>query len=839
MQPLACHIALGLACVELAAEVSPLPQPTLAPTRVRAWDFGAGTDGWTGAHDCRVSAAEGRLIIVSTDTDPYLVCPVAAPAGRLVVRFRARSTGSGAGQFFWTSERNGSYSEAESRHFTLFHDGAWHDYDVPIEVAGALRSLRFDPGSGPGRVEVEQMELLHAPAHPLSLISVRDDGRDVVAAIRNTGRQRIDFQVGGQHLSAAPGETVQATLATRADRPFEAVTICARAAGLPDASWTVFIHHPTVEAGWKVIKSEGLAVSVAPDGSGARIRGHRAEAIIAPILHRNGAVPAFEVTATADAVRLTAPGVDVRIAVQGDQVGVDIAADDEIEGPVLRLPGSLEQGLFAGLEYLGRGERSSSTLDVETEEHLRFTPDPLKVTMPLMACVTEQGLAAMTWTDMALQPVFAAPNVFDGSADHRMALRGRRIKAAILLREPAPIEDAILWAVKRHGLPPLPDAPRNEKDQWALCLKALDGPLKGAGGWGHCAEPRWERHYADFASTLWRLTGALPNLPQLVAGGAHIRNDAAWFVTGRAQAWLDRQRAAVKALFKEQQPDGSFRYKGRYARGHFEDTASGHCAQRAATLLEHAWFTGDADAKEAGLKTLAYMKRFQVPRGAQTWELSLHTPDILASAHLVRAYVRGHQLTGDKALLAEARRWALSGVPFVYLWGRYPIMPYATIAVYGATNWRSPSWFGRPVQWCGLVYADALALLAPYDETLDWRHLARGILLAGEHMQYPGGRLAGCLPDSFTLETQGRSGPAINPCALVSLRLTLDGQLASLAVAADGKHRIVAPFPVTIRDSRAYLRARAGVTYQVLVDGQRIVDVTSKGEDVLPLEGGP
>ncbi len=96
-----------------------------------------------------------------------------------------------------------------------------------------------------------------------------------------------------------------------------------------------------------------------------------------------------------------------------------------------------------------------------------------------------------------------------------------------------------------------------------------------------------------------------------------------------------------------------------FQRGHFEDTASGHCARPAALLLEAAYYLGDKQALEAGLKTLQYMKRFCVPRGAQTWELSLHTPDILASAELVRAYVRGYELTGNEDYLAEARRWAL------------------------------------------------------------------------------------------------------------------------------------------------------------------------------------
>ena len=54
--------------------------------------------------------------------------------------------------------------------------------------------------------------------------------------------------------------------------------------------------------------------------------------------------------------------------------------------------GALEQGLLAGVEHLGKGEASSSTLDVERNEHIRFEPDPMLITMPLAAYVTDRGV---------------------------------------------------------------------------------------------------------------------------------------------------------------------------------------------------------------------------------------------------------------------------------------------------------------------------------------------------------------------------------------------------------------------------------------------------------------
>jgi hypothetical protein len=363
------------------------------------------------------------------------------------------------------------------------------------------------------------------------------------------------------------------------------------------------------------------------------------------------------------------------------------------------------------------------------------------------------------------------------------------------------------------------------------------------GGWFHAVVPGTRRMpdrgapLGDCASALYRITGAMPAVDRLQLGGAHVRNSTSFFVSGRAAQWLQIVDAQAASLRRGQQADGSYRYDGEYRRGHFENTASGICARPAYVLLEHAWFTGNQDSLAAGLKALQYIPRFRTPRGAQTWECPLHTPDILASAHLVWAFVRAYELTGDRQHLEQAARWAITGLPFVYQWSNRPFMRYATTPVLGATNWQAPNWIGLPVQWCGTVYAYALLLLAPYDRTLDWRQVAEGILICGEQMQYPDGPSKGCLPDVFVLQSQQRRPADINPGALVSLRLRIAGQLDDLAVAAEGAHRIVAPFPVTIQDGRARVRARPGVQYQVLIDGQRVVDVTSQGEDTIPLAG--
>ncbi len=827
---------------DAAPQINPYPPTILAEVEATRWGFDHGTDpeGWRAAHHCALSAQGGLLKIQSTGEDPYLHATVKVPGGKLLFQMRARGRVEGGGQVFWTTDRSPAWAEEQSGRFSLAHDGQWHEYSVAVTAEGSLRGLRLDPGSAPGTFEIDWIRLVRQVYHPLEIAAVHGDGRLVRFDVKNHGQEPLEFRAFGRTYQVAGQAATSVEQAVQGGELVEAVTIevatTAQGSPLPVLRRTVFVCHAEAGRDWITRRMGDSTLEVARNGSAARVRrGGQVVGLLAPLVLCDGRIPSLKLVQESPSIRFEGDEAALSISPQGQELAISITSRKSCEGPIVRVLGGLEQGLFAGLEYLGKGEASSSRLDIETPDHLRFAPDPLKVTMPLMTFVTDRATVAMTWTDMQLQPVYATPNFFDGTEDHRLSLRGRKIEATLLLLPRTPVEETILWAVKKQGLPPLPQTPRTAAEQRALCLTALNGPLKTEAGWGHCAEPRWARHpFADHASTYWRLTGQVPQLAKLAPGGSHVPNAAIYFVTGRAAEWKAWQERLVKGLIAQQQPDGSYRYQGRYRRGHFEDTANGVCAPPAARLLEYAHITGDRNALEAGCRTLDYMRRFAVPRGAQTWELPLHTPDVLASAYLVWSYVRGYELTGNREYLAEARRWALSGVPFTYLWNCQPVMRYATTPVYGATNWQG-SWIGLPVQWCGGVYAYALLMLAPYDSSLDWKHLARGILVSAQQQQYPDGPWAGLLPDSFTLAGQTRNPPRINPCAVVSLQLVLDNQVDFLSVAVQGGHRVAAPFPVTLRGGKARVQGRAGLDYQILIDG-RIVDVASKGEDVLPLD---
>jgi len=803
--PVAAILLALLAGPALGQEV-PWPRPIAASAEVAKFTFADGLGGWQALHAVELRAEDGRLIAEATGEDPYFQSPPLDVGGNLRVVVTGEFAIAGPLSCYWSTAAAPAMAEERAVHRAVVAgDGT---VELHLGEVVHLRHLRLDPGGGPGRLAIAS-------------IRVFDDqlAERWITGVSPAAGSKLRVDVAG-------GAAVELPVAHAdgfAEVVLPAELLATRAA--------VHLHD---RGALQAPQAGELVLRVFPAVSAAAVyRERRLAAVLHPLVMRAGrAVPLKGEPDEAGVWRLAGKGVRLLLEPRGDGLGVSIDADDPIEGPVVRSPGPHVRALLAGVEFLDRGEPSSSDADIETNARFRFVPDPLHVTWPCIAVETGTGTLAFHW-EGELQPVFAAPDRYDGMDCARLALRGKRIRA-LLDCGASDLDDAMLRAVRRLALPePLP-APGDQAAWLDLCRAAFAGPLRGDGGFGHCAEPNWARQpFADLASAVFRLHGALPDFVQggrvdLVPGGAHLSDDAAWFVAGQAGRWAAFTRERAAATAKAQREDGTWAYAGPYRRGHYEDTASGPCGAAAVTLLEFARLSGDQQALDAGRRALAAAARFDTPRGAQTWELSLHTPDVLAAAHLVRAHVQAFELTQDRAFLDGARRWAVRGLPFVYLRAA-PALPYATIAVFGATNWRAPLWIGLPVQWCGLVYADALARLAPHDETFPWRTVAEGVLRAGQHQQARNGPMVGCLPDSWDLRTRQGHGPWINPGALYSLDRRLRGEPVDLEVLVlpDGR-RAVSAWPLAQEGEQ--LRARAGrERVPVVIDGREVVEVPGDG----------
>lgn len=466
--------------------------------------------------------------------------------------------------------------------------------------------------------------------------------------------------------------------------------------------------------------------------------------------------------------------------------------------------GRKDDALFPGLEYLLGDEQSSGSENAAEQYRRRYTVHPYKVTIPMMA-VSQGGAAVGLFWDPNQDwyrrhrhpaPVFASPDTFEDSDDHLMGLfipnvpkwseenarmpgvalglkAGDRLRLSATIAAAGGDSLALLrsW-VSRHGLPPLPETGMTYEDDVDLCVRSFVEVTwdAEARGW-HSAlvDPYGPRFDGGTAAELLRYsqTGRDPELRRRAAevvreaasslGDKDVPLEFA-FHGGRLAESLTAAQRHMERLIAGQREDGSWPFTPREERheklGKRGDTSSGQVAAPAARILRHARITGDEKSLAAGLRALEYLNRLPRPEGAQVWELQLHVPDVLAAAHAVSANIEARRVTGENRFIEQARRWAWSGLPFVYLWDAWyrPIMAYGSIPTFGVTWFDSQPWFGVLVQWNGLAYAEALFDLARFDGSFGWSRIAEGLTRCGIQQQVKiESPVLGMYPDAYSV----------------------------------------------------------------------------------------
>lgn len=548
-----------------------------------------------------------------------------------------------------------------------------------------------------------------------------------------------------------------------------------------------------------------------------------------------------------------------------------------------------ERGLLAGVEYLDPPDQSSSEADLRGEQAQRRVPDEIKLTFPLMVMQARKRYVALSWDRKPwLAAAFDTPDRAFGSRANAMALLfpgsdgTNRSEGSVLPYRPHPVEPAkpltaiayivagtgdsvlpaVQWYVRTKGLPPVPPTgmDRTAYARWAaggwLDSKIREGaryrhaywpgfqgfaphPAADAALWMEwlaavCQDQELAQRLHDQVSSVLDLTDPATRNYATVS---HVKHLAQTLLFGDAARSADEARRRAQDALSRFEPDGTVIYRAPaggtdYGTTHFEKHANGLTAPIVVTALENALFAGDRELIRQALERLDALDRYvnSAPRGAQTWEVPLHTPDILASAHLVRAYLLGYEITGKRRYLDMARHWAWTGVPFVYLVPPtdQPVGLYATTPVLGATNWIAPNWIGLPVQWCGLVYSAALYRLAQYDNPRLWKRLADGITASGIQQSWPSSDkdLQALLPDSFSFRSQTRNPVAINPGTVQANAIHLYGGplVYDYRVFRDSGITVFAPAQLTVISEAAgalsfRVRGWSARPYFILING--------------------
>jgi len=758
---------------------------------VVAWDFTKGVQGWQGNKDTEgLTATTEGLAFRSAGIDPWIEGPAVDLPGEGTVRVRVRmkSDADMGGELFYGR----AFAAGRSVRFTVNNDGQWHDYllVVPDRLGPGTR-FRLDPAASEGQIVVGSIEVeTLAPVLPPQWDKpTRPRKGDAEPLFISSGDLAVEHygQDWGGFAVKVDGEEVAAG--------YQAELIGVVVGDQPQ---------------WLNLGKASFSHTAGQDG-----------VVLCQATMKEGAGATWQVK------RRFKPGSVAGSIVAETEFVVD-QDRDIIHLPWLMLfPGLATfgerktQGLFAGLEYLD-DEPSSSEADITTVEHIRRAPDPVKVTFPLMAIAHEGRYVGLMWEPSnTVQPVFDSPDRMYGSGAHVMALTGPavgekrfenelvahtplrlranepiRMQAILIGGKGATIIPAVQKYVQLRGLPAVPTFAGGLDSAVTLLAHGwLDSTINEGGIFRHAvwgesfkAAPAGDAiMYIDWLANQARdrnlvrglvkardlaVTKMPPGQPY-ISTVSHTRTPTAPFVFGGIYPYVQQRQEEAKELLRHFDDKGIKLYRSGnvdYGKTHSAKHANGLAGVDVARILEAATMSADPQLIAQGLALLDKQTALYAntaPRGAQTWEVPLHTPDILASAHMVRAYTLGYILSGKQEHLEQARYWAWTGVPFVYLVAptEGEIGPYATIAVLGATNWQAPSWFGRPVQWCGLVYASALHLLNQYDKDGPWATIARGITATGLQMTWPvtDQKRQGLLPDVFELRPQLRDGPAINP----------------------------------------------------------------------------
>ena len=492
--------------------------------------------------------------------------------------------------------------------------------------------------------------------------------------------------------------------------------------------------------------------------------------------------------------------------------------------------GRKRQALLAGVEYLD-DEPSSNQKEIRTSEHNRLIPADYRISTPLAILTEGSHWLAAEWTRGPYATVFDTPDRLLRSGGHLLGFwapavgpcrheselaiytaypfEGGEFHVTLRIGEGGTVAEALETLLPPDRLPP-PDTVSPVATLELLARGWLDSSIRTNTLVRHAIGSSFKYHPTGDAPILMKYLAAQlakhpQAAPQLImrlravstqmlatirtqdiphASVSHIHHPSPVLIAGDVKSFLAHKNASMKSL-NHQLASGKRLWKAPAGGPDLGETlGSDHCngftSMSLKALLEDAVWSGDEVEID---KTLAILDKVTehyhgtVPRGAQPWEMPLHTPDIVASANLTRAYTLGYLLSSNPNHLREARHWAYTGLSMVYLSSPLPdsigptnpVGNYATCAVMGATHWISPNWIGRPVQWCGLVYASSLWDLAraePDSTTAAyWNRIATGITTSGVRQTHTADdpQAIGCLPDSWNLIQQTRYAVPINP----------------------------------------------------------------------------
>lgn len=493
--------------------------------------------------------------------------------------------------------------------------------------------------------------------------------------------------------------------------------------------------------------------------------------------------------------------------------------------------------LFPGLEFLEKGEVSSSERNVWNPGFLRFVPHPQKITVPCMSIRQGKLLvgllwdARQTWDGVHRHPsaIFSSPNTLDEMDNHLLGLFVPSVPAWVEENQRLAARPYFLAAEKPLSLRSLlvmsssatnassvlrqwyhafgfpegsPSVDSNEVVRAALDAYGKTLWVPEQNKWfRHKELPREEPVFEPHFLSDIRLLERSDQFSDEAARVRHFGKTALKsarpeeygielaFIAGGLLEATAAERTELEKLAGKQRKDGSWGFDPAewtpwYERHNMDGTwvgkpgttELGTCAWNAYRFLRHGRLTADTDFIERGLRALRYAERFRIPRGGQPWEVYLGAPDILAASQAIRAALEAYRIAEDPRYLDKAKRWADAGLAFCYSWSSPETggMAFECVPAFGASA-HGQVWFGTSAPWTALEYAYALWLLAEGSQDEFWKTVSQRITAASASRLERREPFRGLYPDWVHRVSGYASSPWINPHLLVRNLLAWQG----------------------------------------------------------------
>ena len=122
---------------------------------------GNSVDAWWGSEDTEISVSDKILHIHATGPAPSVETNYNPNMsdGTFLMEFEMKSGSEGSGSLSWKEAGNKDYLAENSTPFESINDGQWHKYSVRMPLGKTLSSIRIQPSSGTGDIEIREIFL--------------------------------------------------------------------------------------------------------------------------------------------------------------------------------------------------------------------------------------------------------------------------------------------------------------------------------------------------------------------------------------------------------------------------------------------------------------------------------------------------------------------------------------------------------------------------------------------------------------------------------------------------------------------------------------------------------